>query len=148
MLKTKVMPNIIRPLMVIVVSLAVSITTVYAADSSRTNNSRTNSSSLPTVNVDLGIGIKTSEMPEYYPASFQRTGKIYSVGTSNIDITGSSESFSLSANILVHSMSTEFLSKRDLKRGQEVGYSFVKGMDGKSVVTEIWILPSGTLLAG
>lgn len=143
MLKTKVMPNIIRPLMVIVVSLVVSIATVYAADSSRTN-----SSSLPTVNVDLGIGIKTSEMPEYYPASFQRTGKIYSVGTSNIDITGSSESFSLSANILVHSMSTEFLSKRDLKRGQEVGYSFVKGMDGKSVVTEIWILPSGTLLAG
>ena len=143
MLKTKVMPNIIRPLMVIVVSLVVSIATVYAADSSRTN-----SSSLPTVNVDLGIGIKTSEMPEYYPASFQRTGKIYSVGTGNIDITGSSESFSLSANILVHSMSTEFLSKRDLKRGQEVGYSFVKGMDGKSVVTEIWILPSGTLLAG
>jgi hypothetical protein len=140
MLKT----NAKQSLIVIAVSLIISMTTVYAADSSRTN-----SSSLPKVNIDLGgMGIITSETPDYYPATFQRTGKIYTLGTSNITITGSSTGFSLSPNILVHSMSSEFLSKRDLKQGLEVGFSFVKGMDGKSTVTEIWILPRGTLLRG
>jgi hypothetical protein len=114
-----------------VISLLISITMAYAAN--------------PSSPAFRGGGTPSTQLPSYYPASFQSTGTIHRLSSNSIIVTGSVESYSLSPNILVHSLSTEFSSRRALRKGQQIGFSFSKGMDKKRTITEIWLLPRGML---
>lgn len=86
----------------------------------------------------------TSEggLPDYYPASFQNTGIISAFSGSSIVIGGLS--YSLSPNVLIHSTMTEFSSRYDLTAGKEVGFTLNSSGNTQSI-TEIWILPAGTV---
>lgn len=82
-------------------------------------------------------------LPEYYPASFQKTGLINGAGAGgSLNISGLS--YSLSPNVLIHTTMTEFSSRHDLASGKEVGFT-VNSDANSRVITEIWILPAGTL---
>jgi hypothetical protein len=85
-------------------------------------------------------------LPDYYPEHFARKGIIQSIPSSSaLYIDGIL--FKLSTNVSVHSMATEFLTRNALNRGDEIGFSFSKTTNGNLVITEIWILPKGTVPA-
>ena len=134
MLKTTLMQSINVIAISLLISITVSITMANA-----------DSSGLPTINIDTGAGASSTQLPKYYPTSFQGTGTIHALSSNSITITGSTDSYSISPNILVHSMSTEFSSRRELRRGKQIGYSFTNGMNNKRTITEIWFLPRGIL---
>ena len=134
MLKTNVMQSIIVIVVSLLISITASITVANAANPG-----------LPVIDFDLTTGSSHQGLPEYYPASFQAAGAIHALRSGNIIITGHAGSFSLSTNVLVHSVSTEFAPRNELRAGKEVGFSFNKGMGNKRTITEIWVLPHGTI---
>lgn len=83
-----------------------------------------------------------SGLPDYYPASFQNTGVINGVSGSSLNISGLN--YSLSPNVLIHSTMTEHSSRYDLGSGKEVGFTVDNNRNTRTI-TEIWILPSGTV---
>lgn len=124
----------LQSIIVIAIALFFTITTAHA-----------DLPAIPSMGIDLRTGVSTKSLPDYYPASFQSAGRIHRVSSDSIIITGSSKAFSLSPNILIHSMSTEFASRHELRVGEEIGYSFNTGMNNRRTVTEIWLLPRGSL---
>ncbi len=83
-------------------------------------------------------------LPDYYPASFQQTGVIRNTGGNN-QLTVSGNRYGLSSNVLVHSLATEHDSRYALHVGAEMGFSFDHDAQGNRRITEIWILPAGTI---
>jgi len=105
--------------------------TVYAADASQT-----------TIRLD-GVGFPGTQLPGYYPSSFQKTGVIEKVGTGG-NIVIATAGYQLASNVLVHSPTTEFSSRYDLSAGKEVGFNLA-GNGNSNTITEIWILPAGSI---
>ena len=85
-----------------------------------------------------------SNLPSYYPSSFQATG-ILSETSTGAGLIISGLSYTLSMNVLIHTTSTEFSSRYALSAGKEVGFSFSDN-GGSRTVSEIWVLPGGTVL--
>jgi hypothetical protein len=85
-----------------------------------------------------------TKLPAYYPSSFQEAGTIARLSNSSMIISGMS--YSLSMNVLIHSMSTEYSSRYELKTGKDAGFSFNTNANNKRIITEIWLLPAGSVL--
>ena len=84
------------------------------------------------------------QLPDYYPSSFQGTGTLRTVSSRDVVISGNG--YALSMNVLIHSTATEHSSRYELVTGRDVGFSFGTDSDNNSTITEIWILPDGSLL--
>lgn len=87
------------------------------------------------------------DWPAYYPERMPREGVVGSVspGRGQIEINGMR--MSVDGNARVHSLTTEFSSLRSLKPRDAVGYRTKQDRNGRKVVTEIWILPEGSVEA-
>lgn len=82
-------------------------------------------------------------LPDYYPASFQKTGVINGAGAGgSLNISGLS--YRLSPNVLIHSTMTEHSSRYELVSGKEVGFTLNSDANSRTI-TEIWVLPAGTI---
>ena len=93
--------------------------------------------------VGLGNTMADNQLPTYYPTTFQTTGLLSTVG-SNSEIIISGVRYTLSPNVLIHTMSTEFGSRYSLQKNQEVGFSFTINSRTVRTITEIWLLPAGS----
>ena len=124
--------KMIQATLAVTVALLIATTTVYGEESD-----------LPTINLE-GAGFPGMQLPDYYPASYQQTGFIDQVISSG-NIVISSVGYRLATNVLVHSPTTEFSSRYDLSAGKEVGFNFSSSGNVRTI-TEIWILPGGSVL--
>ena len=85
-----------------------------------------------------------TKLPGYYPSSFQEAGTIARMSSSKMVISGTS--YTVSMNILIHSTNTEHSSRHELRTGKEAGFSFTTDSNNKRMITEIWLLPAGSVL--
>lgn len=82
-----------------------------------------------------------TSLPSYYPSSFQYEGFLREVGgDGTLMISGIQ--YNLSPNVLIHSLTTEHSSRFALRESQEVG--FTANRDTR-IITELWILPNGSV---
>jgi len=80
-----------------------------------------------------------SGFPEYYPKSgFQRTGTLDAVQLDRQIIVVNDIAYSLSNNLIVHSMSSFSVPATRLSPGTTIGYSM--SSSGR-LITKIWLLP-------
>lgn len=85
----------------------------------------------------------SSNLPATYPSSFQAKGIIGDISSRTITVDGARYTLSLSAQI--HSLSGNHASRLDLRGGTEIGFSFNRNANNRRTITEIWILPQGTI---
>lgn len=84
--------------------------------------------------------VAASDFPDYYPkAGFQRTGTLDSVQLDRRMIVINDVRYSLSNNLVVHSMSSYSVPVTQLTQGSTIGYSMA---GGGRLITKIWLLPS------
>jgi len=80
-----------------------------------------------------------SDFPEYYPKSgFQRTGTLDAVQLDRQIIVINDIAYTLSNNLIVHSMSSYSVPATQLRPGSTIGYSM--SSSGR-LITKIWLLP-------
>lgn len=99
--------------------------------------------SVSMVNAGEAIAPSSSNLPATYPASFQAKGIVGGISSRTITVDGSRYTLSLSAR--VHSLSGNHASRLDLRGGTEIGFSFNRNANNRRTITEIWILPQGTI---
>ena len=99
--------------------------------------------SVSMVNAGEAIAPSNSNLPATYPSSFQGKGIIGGVSSRTLTVDGSRYALSISAR--VHSLSGNNASRLDLRGGTEIGFSFVRNTNNRRTITEIWILPQGTI---
>jgi hypothetical protein len=104
--------------------------------------------SFKTVLTSLGLlwaagSIQAAGLPHYYPSSFDRQGVISGMGGGELFV--NARRYQLDPNVRVHSLATEFASRGALKGGAEIGFTTAPGKQGVGKITEIWLLPDGTV---
>ena len=83
-------------------------------------------------------------LPEYYPPSFDQTGIVNAARGGQL-IVGAS-AFPADSNVRVHTPDTEFGSMGAVDNGKEIGFNIDKQSNGGNRITEIWLLPEGTVV--
>lgn len=95
----------------------------------------------------LGLGAVTvmaQGLPLYYPASYDINGIVERAQGSQLIVSASS--YQVDSNVRVHTPDTEFASMRALQPGTEVGLKFENKPGQGRKITEIWVLPQGTVV--
>lgn len=95
----------------------------------------------------LGLGAVTAlaqGLPLYYPASYDISGIVETARGSQLVVSASS--YQVDTNVRVHTPDTEFASMRALQPGTEVGLKFEHKPGQGRKITEIWVLPQGTVV--
>lgn len=90
---------------------------------------------------ELHSGIK---LPTYYPNQFQHTGMISSLENDN-SIIISGLRYKIASYLKLHTSATEYATRRSLRAGDEVGFSTMAGYNNSLKVTELWVLPKGSV---
>jgi len=85
----------------------------------------------------------SSPLPPSYPSTFQAKGIVGQVSSRSISVSGSRYRIAISAQ--VHSLSGNHASLLDIRGGTEIGFSFERNENNRRTITEIWILPQGTI---
>jgi hypothetical protein len=104
--------------------------------------------SFKTVLTSLGLlwaagSVQAAGLPHYYPGSFDQRGVITSAGSGELYV--NARRYRLDPNVRIHSLDTQFASRRALQGGTEIGFSTDPGKQGVGKITEIWLLPDGTV---
>ena len=84
------------------------------------------------------------DLPLYYPASYDFSGIVETARGSNLTVGASN--FAVDSNVRVHTPDTEFASIGVLRPGTEVGLKFNDQTGQRRKITEIWVLPKGTVV--
>lgn len=85
--------------------------------------------------------VVNAEVPEWYPQdNFKAEGIVLSIDIKQRIIIIDDQQMLLSRRIKVHSPTQEFVPLIKIKKGQEIGFNFVRDDNGKTVVTEIWTI--------
>jgi hypothetical protein len=84
-------------------------------------------------------------LPSYYPASYQQTGVIHEIGLDNTLVI-SGLKYQLSSSTKIHTVTTQFASTWPLKVNEEVGFTFTTDASNKRSISEIWLLPTGSIV--
>ena len=88
----------------------------------------------------------TSGLPAYYPANFQKTGIVREPPSSNRLII-SGLKYQITSSTKIHTLSNQFSSSWSLKNGEEVGFTFTSDAAKNRTISEIWVLPKGSITA-
>ena len=104
--------------------------------------------SFKTVLTSLGLlwaagSAQAAGLPHYYPSSFDRQGVISGMGSGGLYV--NARRYQLDPNVRIHSLDTQFASRRALQGGTEIGFSTSPDRKGIDKITEIWLLPDGTV---
>ncbi len=87
----------------------------------------------------LASSIAMAEFPNYYPKDgFPRVGTLDSVQLGRQVVVINDVPYSLSNNVIIHSLRSYSVPTSQLRIGSQVGYKMAAG--GR-LVTEIWLLP-------
>ncbi|MDT8385071.1 MAG: hypothetical protein RRB22_11705 [Gammaproteobacteria bacterium] len=78
-----------------------------------------------------------------YPLSFPARGIVGQVSSTSLTVDGTRYRVAISA--MVHSLSGDRASLLDLRSGSEIGFSFERQANNRRTITEIWILPQGSI---
>jgi hypothetical protein len=91
------------------------------------------------------LSVHADGLPMYYPASFDQTGIVAQTGGGKIIIDASA--FAIDSNVRVHTPTTQFSSMGSVSGGTEVGFNIDRKQPGnRKKITEIWVLPKGTVI--
>jgi len=96
-----------------------------------------------------GLPIEKSlkeKLPSYYPNSFMSRGIVTNIDLAKRTITFSSTALAYGINTKVHTLSSNFASIQSLTIDTPVGYNFFVGSDNTFFLTEVWVLPAGSVL--
>jgi len=80
-------------------------------------------------------------LPDYYPASFTRTGNIDRLDMGTTSIVINDTLYTISANVPVHTLTTQFATVSDLAVGMQIAYNATSGATSRPRISEIWVLP-------
>lgn len=80
-------------------------------------------------------------LPDYYPTSFSRTGNIDRLDISASTIVINDTQYTISANVPVHTLRTQFATVNDLARGMQIAFNATSGAERRPQISEIWVLP-------
>jgi hypothetical protein len=83
-------------------------------------------------------------LPAYYPPGFDQTGIVNGASRGQLIIDASA--FSVDSNVRVHTPDTEFGSMGSVGNGTEIGFNIKNRPNGGKQITEIWVLPEGTVV--
>ncbi|HEC17807.1 MAG TPA: hypothetical protein ENI97_00495 [Gammaproteobacteria bacterium] len=83
-------------------------------------------------------------LPAGYPSAFQARGIVGGIRSSHEIIVEGSR-YALSIKVQVHSPSSRHASIMDLRPGTEIGFSYDRGGNNTRTITEIWVLPPGSI---
>jgi len=85
-----------------------------------------------------------TRLPDYYPASFQNKGAIQGVeGSDTLIVNG--VRYRLSPNVRIHTLDTESAPRQTLAAGLEIAFALGAIDQRGRTITEIWVLPAGTI---
>jgi len=84
------------------------------------------------------------QLPGYYPGQFDHKGVVTRAANGQTIMINAMR-YKLDSNVRVHSLTTEFSSVRALTAGSDIAYRADEDRNGKVTVTEIWVLPSGSV---
>jgi len=90
-------------------------------------------------------GSSISGLPSYYPASYQQTGVIREIRPDNTLII-SGLKYHITSTTKIHTVNTQFASTWSLKTNEEAGFSFTTDTASKRSISEIWLLPKGSIV--
>ncbi len=89
----------------------------------------------------LSLSVSASTLPGYYPDKFPATGTINRIDIKRGEIVLNDSLLKISNNAKVHNLNTEFSTVQTLRSRMNIGFS-VTSINGKPLVTEIWVLPN------
>ena len=89
------------------------------------------------------VSTEAASLPDYYPKSFDQQGIVSSLHGRELSV--NAQRYRLDANVRIHTLDTRFASPRSLASGKEVGFNTSPGKRGVNKITEIWLLPDGTV---
>ena len=84
-------------------------------------------------------------LPSYYPSSYQQAGVIREVNADNTLII-SGLKYQISSSTKIHTIGTQFATTWSLKNNEEVGFSFTSDAANNRSISEIWVLPKGSVV--
>lgn len=88
--------------------------------------------------------VNTATLPAYYPGQFQHTGKISDIETSN-SIIISGLRYNIASYAKLHTKATKYATLGSLQVGHEVGFTATTGYNNSRKITELWVLPAGSV---
>ena len=89
------------------------------------------------------VSTHAAGLPDYYPKSFDQQGVVSNLRSGEVLV--NARRYRLDANVRIHTLDTRFASARSLASGKEIGFNTSPGKRGVSKITEIWLLPDGTV---
>ena len=85
-----------------------------------------------------------SQLPDYYPDTFQRTG-VVTGSASNRSVIISGTRYYYDNNTRIHILSSPSGYIHNLSKGTEVGFSYTEDDKRRRFLIEAWTLPKGTV---
>lgn len=91
----------------------------------------------------LSLPAAASDLPGYYPESFDRSGVINRIDVNNRVLVIDDSKVTLSLNLKVHTPTTRYGTIRSLEPGMKIGFgtSGSRAVRG-GAVSEVWVLPA------
>lgn len=96
------------------------------------------------------LGLSTSVwckgvLPEYYPNFFSNEGLLQEVEDGGSTLIINATAYKVGHNMKVHTRYNSFASRNSLQKGMELGFTLNDPSAKRKVVTEIWVLPKGSV---
>ena len=88
--------------------------------------------------------INTASLPAYYPSQYQHMGKISQIESSNSIIINGLR-YRIASYAKVHTKATKYATLGSLRVGHEVGFTATTGYNNSRKITELWVLPDGSV---
>ncbi|MDT8403755.1 hypothetical protein [Sulfuriflexus sp.] len=80
--------------------------------------------------------------PSYYPSDFQKKGIVRTINAGQKQLIIDGLSYHYQVDLQVHSPTQKYGTVYSLKEGQIIGFSYKEDLNGKRIITEIWVIPN------
>jgi hypothetical protein len=84
------------------------------------------------------------DLPDYYPQHFDKAGVFQDIDSDGRVIINAT-AYTLGSNAVVHTLRDEYGSINNLRDDMELGFNMHNPSSKRKVITEIWILPNGSI---
>jgi len=85
------------------------------------------------------------KLPEFYPRTFSNEGILQKTEDGGNTLIINATAYKVGHNMKVHTMNNNFASKNSLQKDMEIGFTLHDPTAKRKVITEIWVLPKGTV---
>lgn len=84
-------------------------------------------------------------LPEYYPNTFNNEGILQNIEDGGNTLIINATAYKVGHNMKVHTLNNKFSSINSLQKEMELGFIFSDPSAKRKTITEIWVLPKGTV---